>query len=658
MIGRHRPDLTSGQSRAQILALRDDPQLNAEMTRLYLQENRARLQAAGVPSDPGALYLAHFMGPGGAVQALRAPATTPITQLMSAAAIRANAPIRHNGKSFAQFTAADLRSWAAAKMGRPVSGNASFGAGTAAAPGGRTFIDMPEGRQRPGMTRFDEVVSPAGTRVPVRYSVVELDSLRAASGQFQPRDRAGRAGSDEQIAEIAARLDAARLLPSPEADRGAPIVGPDGMIESGNGRVGALRRAAELHPDRYDAYVAAIRDAGFDIPADMRRPVLVAERQGDMTPEQRRAWVTENNDTAVMRMSATEQAGRDADFLSQSAFDAYRRGAALNAPEQGEFLRRLLGQMPQAERAAMMTADGRLNVDGVRRVRQALFARAFGAPDLLRILAESPVPELRAMLAMLEDIAPDWAAFRAAIDAGFVRPEFDITDAMLDIVRTVARARTEGREGQSVIGAIRDRLAQSDMFAAPDADLSEAMLAAFYKGERARRPEATGDILRRYVAEAQIAGRADADDLFAAPPSPRDVLARAVENHEARTDFDMAPARAPEAAPQAIPDIRLIDPAKYQEGASSAALVRVADDIEADLRAELEPQRLDDAAAVAPGAADMAAARSEFSAVRDLTIRLDENGPEYRVSDILDDLTRDAELSDAVRTCGLGGGAA
>lgn len=674
MIRRHRPDLAVGLSRAQILALRDDPQLNADMTLRYLQENRAHLADAGVSTDPGALYLAHFMGPGGAVQALRAPGSTPISRLMSPAAIRANAPIRHNGRSFAQFTASDLRSWAAAKMGRPVSGGQGFAPATGGAapdPGGRTFIDGPGQRQRPGMTRIDEVVTPAGTRVPVRYSVVELDSLRAAEGRFQPRDRAMRAGSDEQISEIAARLDAARLMPSPEADRGAPIVGADRMIESGNGRVAAIARAAELHPERYDAYVQAIRDAGFDIPADMRRPVLVAERQGDMSDAQRRAFVAESNDTAVMRMAASEQAGRDADFLSQAAFDAYRPGQPLTAPDQGEFLRRVMAQMPQAERAAMLTPEGRLNVDGLRRLRQAMFARAYDAPDLLRLLAESPSPQLRAMLDMLEDLAPDWAAFRASVDAGLIRADFDITAPMIDMVRTIARARTEGREGQSVIAAIRDRMAQADMFAAPDEALMERLLSAFYAGARARRPEATGDILRRYLADAHVAGRADADDLFAAPPPPRDVLARAIKQHEDRTPYEMPAAPDAEAAAAAtvLPDARLIAPETLADGAGSPALVRAADDIEAGLRARVlpedapAPQR---AAEAPPGdpaptparqgeTAPAAPLADEFAGLRDLTIRLDETGPELRVADILDDLARDADLERAVRTCGLGG---
>lgn len=590
MITRHRPDLLAGRSRAQVLALRDDPDLNRAMTTAFMQENRARLQAAGVPDDPGALYLAHFMGAGGAIRALRAAPDTPISALMTAAEIRANAGVRWNGRSFAQFTAADLRAWSSGRMGAAPSGRATAaaaGAGEAGGPitppGQRFDFGAPTSRP---MTRFDEVVTPAGTRVPVEYRVVDLDSLTPARGEFQPRDRT-RAGSDEQVAEIAARLDAMRLMPGPEADRGAPIVGPDMMVESGNGRVMALRRAADQHPDRFDAYREAIRAAGFEVPEDIARPALVAVRQGDMTPAQRRAFVAEANDSGTMRMAATEQAGRDADFLSGPVMDAYVPGQPV--AQQGEFLRRLLGGMSQSERAAMIGADGRLNADGLRRVRQALFARAYGAPDLLRVLAESPDPRLRAMLDMLDELAPDWAAFRAQVAAGAIRPEFDITDAMVDMVRTIARARTEGRDGQSVIAAIRDRMAQGDMFAQADTGLSEALLAAFYRGQRARRPADTGDILRRYIAEADQLGRPG--DLLGAVP-PVEVLQAAVRNHEGRTDYAMPGPRTD--ADVSVPRLEDADPAPMLDGAASPVLVRADDATEDAMRAAVAP-RTDDA---------------------------------------------------------------
>ena len=60
-------------------------------------------------------------------------------------------------------------------------------------------------------------------------------------------------GADE-IRDIAANLEPERLGVSAEADRGAPIVGGDSMVESGNGRVLAIRRAYEQGGEPADRY--------------------------------------------------------------------------------------------------------------------------------------------------------------------------------------------------------------------------------------------------------------------------------------------------------------------------------------------------------------------------------------------------------------------
>ncbi|MFT4012324.1 MAG: hypothetical protein QM682_02765 [Paracoccus sp. (in: a-proteobacteria)] len=418
-------------------------------------------------------------------------------------------------------------------------------------PGARNIADS-----------FGLVSTPGGMDINVRYRIVDIDSLQRATGDLQPRDRS-RAASDEQIAGIARELDARRLMPSPEATSGAPIVGPDMMVESGNGRIAAINRAADEHPDRYQAYVQALEEAGYDVPAGVTRPVLVAERVTDLDFEGRRRFVRESNTSSIGRMSATEQAGVDADYLSQNAFETFRGGRALNSPENAEFVRRVFAGMPQAERAGLMTADGRLNIDGLRRLRQALFARAFDAQDLLKMLAETEHPAALSLLRMLEDLAPEWAAFRASIDAGFIRPEFDITDQLMDAVRMIARARVEDRDGQSVIAALRDRLMRGDMLTTRDPDLSEALIGVFYKGDRACGPDASSDILTRYLSEAEIAGRADIEDMFAAEAglTPTTVLRQAVKDQDARAPMPIRNAgEALEGPAGPVPDIRGVDP--------------------------------------------------------------------------------------------------
>ncbi len=544
-----------------------DPVQQERAIRAFTADNARILRGAEIPIDRGNLYAAHFLGAGDAARVLRADPGARLTDLLSAQVINANPFLR-------SMSVEDFRGWTRRKTGG--SGDASAG-DVDPPPSGPTGIDWP--RQHRRASDYDEVTTPGGMSVRVRYRVADAGELRAAGGDLQPRDRS-RSASDEQIAQIARELDPRRLMPSVETTHGAPVISPDGIVESGNGRVAALNRAAEEHPDNFAAYVRAIEDAGYEIPEGVSRPVLVAERVSDLDPDSRRRFVRESNTSNIGRMSATEQAGVDADYLSQHAFDGYRPGRALNSTENADFVRRVFASMPQAERAALMTADGRLNIDGLRRLRQALFARAFGADDLLRMLAETEHPAVENMLRMLEDLAPDWAAFRAAVDAGYVRPEFDITDQLMDAVRAIARARIDNREGQSVIAALRDRLAQGDMFDARDPDMADAMIGVFYRGDRARTAEASSSILQRYIADAEMSGRADMDDLLGsdAAITPVATLRRAVEAQDARAPLPERMAAEPLAeGPETQVSIRALDGVDMKDGAQSPALLRSTD---------------------------------------------------------------------------------
>lgn len=473
------------------------------------------------------------------------------------------------------------------------------------APPGAAAPFAPSALRR-GQTAGDEVVSPSGMRAQVQYRVMDLSDLRQAEGILQNRDRSTRAASDEQVAAIASRLDPAMLMPGPFADRGAPVIGPDAVIESGNGRVRALARVADQDPATFQAYVEQIRAAGFDVPEGMARPVLVAQRTEDWDMPTRRDWVTGNNSAAAARLSRAEQALTDADYLTPAAFDAFTPGARL--ADQGEFLRRVIGQMPLGERGMMYNADGSPSAEGLMRIRDALFGRAFPAQDIVRLAVESENRSVRALVEMLADIAPDWAMLRNLTDAGYVRPEFDITDELMTVVRAIADARIADRDGQSVVAAVRDALGQGDMFAANPRDpaLIEALVDVFYRGDRARGAEASGAILRRYAAEAMARGRPDDLDLLAdTPPTPAEALAAAVRGHERKDPMPAAPAR-PTPEPVATPDVQAIDPAPFTDGTASP-LVQAADDaLEADLRGLFDAPEAAPVAQVENAASDLA----------------------------------------------------
>lgn len=109
-ISRARPDLVQGKTTKEILALRTNPEISREMTEAYAAQNGAILSKAGLPVTPGSTYLAHFAGPQGAVAALSADPSAPVSSVMSPAALKANPFLQG-------MTVGDLRAWADRKMG-------------------------------------------------------------------------------------------------------------------------------------------------------------------------------------------------------------------------------------------------------------------------------------------------------------------------------------------------------------------------------------------------------------------------------------------------------------------------------------------------------------------------------------------------------------
>ena len=94
-----------------MLELRKNADISRQMVELYAQENAAFLQRMGVQLNDANLYLAHFLGPQGAANLLRAAPNTPVDQILGADQINANRSILQ-GK-----TAGQVRSWAQGKMG-------------------------------------------------------------------------------------------------------------------------------------------------------------------------------------------------------------------------------------------------------------------------------------------------------------------------------------------------------------------------------------------------------------------------------------------------------------------------------------------------------------------------------------------------------------
>jgi hypothetical protein len=136
MIDRYRPDL-AGLSNGEKLKLKRDPDISRQMTGHYLDENRQQLQQAGLSVTAGNLYLAHFLGPGGARSLLSASDDAAAASVLGADQVAANQSI------LAGKTVGEVKAWADRKMG-----NAGIDSQQAdILQDGRNFLELRRKRQ-------------------------------------------------------------------------------------------------------------------------------------------------------------------------------------------------------------------------------------------------------------------------------------------------------------------------------------------------------------------------------------------------------------------------------------------------------------------------------------------------------------------------------
>ena len=370
----------------------------------------------------------------------------------------------------------------------------------------------------------ERVVTSRGREADTVFEVREArDLIDSGSADYnpslQPRDRAGRAASEVQIAEIVAKFDPLRLANSRLASQGAPIIGPDMMVESGNGRIAAIRRVYAEHPERAAAYREMI-ETRFPEAQGMEQPILVRRRAGDMTHDERRAWVHEANERDTMAMSAPEQAAADARTMSAETVASYRGGDLTDARNR-PFVRAFLDEtVAPSEINSMVDRNGVPSAEGLRRMNRAMLARAYEAPDLVAQIAEAADTNIKAIGNVLTQIAPRIAQLRDLIREGKVDAQFDLSEPLADLTRRVRDAR----DSKTPIG---DILKQDDMFGGAERSATvepetAALLRLFFRGQDLKQPRSVDkivDALENYIDVAR-----QGPDAFGFQPSAEELI--------------------------------------------------------------------------------------------------------------------------------------
>jgi len=369
-----------------------------------------------------------------------------------------------------------------------------------------------------------------GTSIDTQYAVINANDLVASHStelktnkgypqELQPRDRS-RVASEAQITRIANSLEPEFLGESPKVSEGAPIVGPDMVVESGNGRVIALKRVYENGHDNAVKYKRWLEDNaekfGLDVEAikNMDSPVLVRIRQSEVD---RPSFVKEANEQSVAAMSATEQGKSDAERITpemMSVFYPTEDGQILNKDNQffvREFMSKVIGPNEQGRYAA---SDGSFSQEGVARIRNAIFAKAYSNAETLEKLAESTDNNVKNITNAMLMAAHKMAMIRVGIEAGDFYP-LDISAEIAAATNKLSQLREQGTD----VSTYLDIENQDNLFGEKElSPLTKDILSVFDRYKRSSK--AIAKILNDYADGVAAAGSPKQSGLWGESPPP------------------------------------------------------------------------------------------------------------------------------------------
>lgn len=319
--------------------------------------------------------------------------------------------------------------------------------------------------------RSNNVKTAKGTKVSTVFAVLEADQVIAshtATGaenpsypqELQPRDRS-RESSQAWVQKTSNTLDPESLGRSGRADTGAPIIGDDLVVESGNGRTMAIQLAYERgNADEYKEWLIDEAEY-FGFSADQinqfKQPILVRIRNSEVDRVQ---FTVEANQDDKLSFSATERAKTDARRLDEnllSLFTPGEDGDLITASNQ-KFIQGFLRSLGETEAAQYIGTDGKPTQALVTRMKAAIFSKAYNDDRLLEMMADQTKPDLQNMLNALGVAAPKFIEAQA-VSRGDVQDvsssivdgieqalDKRVTNAIIDAANTILAAKQNDQD--------------------------------------------------------------------------------------------------------------------------------------------------------------------------------------------------------------------
>lgn len=251
--------------------------------------------------------------------------------------------------------------------------------------------------------KSDVAVASDGRRIPVQYAVIEADQV----------------------------LTSNRADGTANADYGNDQVQGIRAI-AGNGRIAGLQTAyTNTKADTYRKELTDDALHGIDkkVIKGMKNPVLVRL----MPKESLTADIGDvSNTVGNLTLSPVEQAKNDAQRVSLDALDFADDGAI-----KPETVRQFVRAMPQSEQGGLLDTNGQPTRQAMDRISAAVFSRAYGNDQLVRLYAQAQDPEARLILSALAQVAPKMARLEGA-------GALDIRDVVTQAAEIAVNARREG----------------------------------------------------------------------------------------------------------------------------------------------------------------------------------------------------------------------
>lgn len=347
-----------------------------------------------------------------------------------------------------------------------------------------------------------------------QFRLVDLDDLQTSNNyltgaenpryfqDLQERIRV-RAGSKIQIEEIASKLDPeALLLDTHDLSKGAPIIGEDGLVESGNGRINALRLAQDKYAGNYQNYLKQLAESldQFGLkPADMdgmKNPVLVRER---ITDVDRIDFASIANARQTLAMSPFEVALKESKILTDPMLATFKVGenqtmdAALMSSSNNSFISKFLKGLDENTRNELVDDKGALTLKGADRIKAAIFAKAFpseAGQRLLEMFTESNQEVMKNLQSAMFQTIGHIAKLEGATLAGYYSKDLSIVDDVTKVADLFTRLRSSKM-------SVDDYLNQQTFMARELNPLQEKMLV--FLDDHSRSAQGMSKLFTEYV---------------------------------------------------------------------------------------------------------------------------------------------------------------